>query len=57
MKNFNKAFKKFIAEKIYFAGTDYPIHLVWLPEDKKYTITIFFNRNTITNLMKAEIII
>jgi hypothetical protein len=57
MKNFNKAFRKFIAEKIYFAGTEYPIHLVWLPEDQKFTTTIFFNEHTIINLMKAEIII
>ncbi len=57
MKNFNNAFRKFIAEKIYFAGTEYPIHLVWLPEDQKFTTTIFFNEHTIINLMKAEIII
>lgn len=57
MKNLNKNLKRFIEEKIYFAGTDYNIRLVWLPIDAKFTITIFFTDDTIINKMKAEIIL
>jgi len=57
MKKFNREFKRYICECLYFAGTDFNIRLVWLPEDQKYTTTIFFTDHTIVNLMKAEIIL
>lgn len=57
MKKLNRALKNFIAEKIYFSGTDHNIRLIWIPDDNRYTITIFFTDHTIVNLMKAEIIL
>ena len=57
MKKLNRALKNFIAEKIYFSDTDHNIRLVWIPDANRYTITIFFTDHTITNLMKAEIIL
>lgn len=57
MKKFNREFKRYISECLYFSGTDYNIRLIWLPEDQKYSTTIFFTDHTIVNLMKAEIIL
>lgn len=57
MKSLNKALKKFIEEKIYFADMNLNIRLVYLHYCNKYTVTIFFTDNTIKNFMKGEIIL
>jgi hypothetical protein len=58
MKKLNKALKQYFEELIYFAGAkNVNIRLVYIPENNRYTVTIFFNDNTIINLMKAEIIL
>lgn len=58
MKKLNKALKQYFEELIYFAGAkNVNIRLVYLAYCNKYTVTVFFNDNTIKNLMKGEIIL
>jgi hypothetical protein len=56
MKKFNKAFKKYLDELIYFAGTNVNVRLVYTPYNNRYCVTIFYTDFTIENLMKGEII-
>jgi len=56
MKNFSKAFKQYLNELIYFAGTNVNVRLVYTPYNNRYCVTIFYTDSTIKNLMKGEII-
>jgi hypothetical protein len=56
MKNFNKAFKQYLNELIYFAGTNVNVRLVYTNYNNRFCVTVFYTDSTIINLMKGEII-
>jgi hypothetical protein len=56
MKNFSKAFKQYLNELIYFAGTNVNVRLVYTNYNNRFCVTVFYTDSTIINLMKGEII-